>query len=50
MRYAVAIALIVILSPLVGFVSGDYEVADNEEYEAASIMSSYSTCVQKTSY
>mgnify|MGYP001157225847 FL=1 len=46
MRYAVAIALIVILSPLVGFVSGDYEVVDNEEYEAASIMSSYSIPVQ----
>ena len=46
MRYAVAIALIVILSPFSGIVLGEYEQDGVDNFESTSIMESYSIPVQ----
>ena len=46
MRYAVAIVLIVVLSPFSGIVSGEYEQDRIENSESSSIMESYSIPVQ----
>ena len=46
MRYAVAIALIVVLSPFSGIVLGEYEQDGIDNFESTSIMESYSIPVQ----
>ena len=46
MRYAVAIVLIVVMSPFSGIVSGEYERDRIENSESSSIMESYSIPVQ----
>ena len=46
MRYAVAIALIVVLSPFSGIVLGEYEQDGIDNFESSSIMESYSIPVQ----
>ena len=46
MRYAVAIVLIVVLSPFSGIVSGEYEQDGIEKFESSSIMEGYSIPVQ----
>ena len=46
MRYAVAIVLIVVLTPFSGIVSGEYEQDRIENSESSSIMESYSIPVQ----
>ena len=46
MRYAIPIAMIVLFSPLLGVVSGDYEYPELDNFESPPIMESYSTPVQ----
>ena len=46
MRYAIPIAMIVLFSPLLGVVSGDYEYPERDNFESPPIMESYSIPVQ----